>query len=121
MADPLAADPLQMCSDCNVVADLPGKLRLIGLMGRGGVCLTMTNDAALELAGVVSAGLRSRARGGVDPGPTMTSLQLSQASARMRADEIEAALQRLHRVAWIAALGLTGWVICLAVFLAGPR
>lgn len=62
-----------------------------------------------------------RARGGVDPGPTMTSLQLSQASARMRADEIEAALQRLHRVAWIAALGLTGWVICLAVFLAGPR
>lgn len=116
MAEPLAKEPSRLKTGFDDIADLPGKLKLMALMGRGAVQLTLTNAMALELARMISAALGGR---GADRGVTAFDRQLLRAETQMRADTLRAALRRLKRTAWISGAVLTAWLVFVFLVLGG--
>lgn len=116
MAEPLAKEPSRLVTECYDIAELPGKLKLVALMGRGAVRLTLTNANALELARLISAALGDRV---ADRGVTALDRQLLRAETQMRADTLRAALRRLKRTAWISGAVLTAWLVFVFLVLGG--
>lgn len=120
MAEPLAKEPSRLVTECYDIAELPGKLKLVALMGRGAVRLTLTNANALELARLISAALGARGVDRVaDRGVTALDRQLLRAETQMRADTLRAALRRLKRTAWISGAVLTAWLVFVFLVLGG--